>query len=238
MLPRGAAEDRGCGGRRCQLWGEPSSWKDPPSAALRLSRSEARSGEGRRRPSSTRRSGPSPPEAPGLPAPHEGVTTPPACPEAQATGARASAPTRRSGTSAASASPRLPAGSSRSSGHRSVAAALEGPAPSWCRNPQATDGHSPSGTGLPRTRLQLQQLGEGISQGLQVPHHRRGPPSPLSLALLLRQLYGFDFWGRRMVVSERSREQGTSTQATGFLSVRAGSLTANANTKPHVPGSF
>lgn len=87
-----------------------------------------------------------------------------------------------------------PAGSSQGSRHRSVAATLEEPALSWPRSPKAaTDGHSPSGTWLPTAGLQLQQLREGVSQGLQVPHHHRGPPSPLRLALLLGQLYGFDF---------------------------------------------
>ena len=52
--------------------------------------------------------------------------------------------------------------------------------------------HSPSGRGPPAAGLQLQQLREGVPQGLQVPHHHRGPPPPLRLELLFRQLYGFN----------------------------------------------
>lgn len=52
--------------------------------------------------------------------------------------------------------------------------------------------HSPSGGGPPAAGLQLQQLREGVPQGLQVSHHHRSPPPPLCLAFLLRQLYGFN----------------------------------------------
>lgn len=66
-----------------------------------------------------------------------------------------------------------------------------------CRSPvalqAAENGHSPSGVRPPGASLQLQQLGEGIPQGLQIPHNHGGPPPPLRLALLLSQLYGFDF---------------------------------------------
>lgn len=48
-------------------------------------------------------------------------------------------------------------------------------------------GHSPLAT-----HLQLQQLGQGVPQGLQVPYHHRGPAPLLRLALLLRQPCGFD----------------------------------------------
>lgn len=74
---------------------------------------------------------------------------------------------------------------------------------------------SPCRTRPPAAGLQLQQLREGVLQGLQVPHHHRGPPSPLCLALLLGQLYGFDLWGRGDVRSVREAEN--EGRAASFL---------------------
>lgn len=61
-------------------------------------------------------------------------------------------------------------------------------APSW-----GCGGHSPCGVRPPGAGLQLQQCGERVPQGLEVPDHGGGPPPPLCLALLLGQFYGFDF---------------------------------------------
>lgn len=156
----------------------------------RLSCSEAHSGEGQQGPLVNMLDRPF-----ACRGPSGGVGTPPAYLKAWTTEARVSASTRRSGTSAAFACPPpLPCCFLLGLQTQVSSCHSEEPALSWPPIPKAaTDGHSPSGTWLPTASLQLQQLGEGVSQGLQVPHHHRGPPSPLCLALLLGQLYGFDF---------------------------------------------
>lgn len=80
---------------------------------------------------------------------------------------------------------------------QALAAALRRQPCPGCQSPAALqaaeDGHSPSGMRLPGAGLQLQQLREGVPQGLEVPYHHSGLPPPLCLALLLGQLNGFDF---------------------------------------------